>query len=231
MFRALGDAAGAAASDPDIHAVLVRAEGPSFSAGIDLGVLVELAGSVQERLADFVALAQRPSRLLATMPKPTVAAIRGHALGAGFQLALACDLRVAASDATFGLLEARYGLIPDLGGLYHLAREAGPARAKELAWSARTIDAAEADRLGLLNGVVEPDRLEDEARSLANAVIAHAPVTVRLVKRLVAGTFERTPEDELSHEADAQAEALRSEDHREAVAAFLEQRPPRFTGK
>src|SRR2546427_1792360 len=96
-------------------------------------------------------MAQRPYLAIARMEKPTVAAVQGHALGAGFQLALACDLRVAAPDALFAMLEGRYGLIPDLGGLHHLARIVGPARAKELVWTTRAVGADEALAIGLVN--------------------------------------------------------------------------------
>jgi len=230
MFVEVADAAERAASDPDVRGLLVRGEGPSFCAGIDLGALAGLAGRL-DGFEAFVAIAQRPYRLLATMPVPVVAAIHGHALGAGFQLALACDARVVATDATFGLLEARYGLIPDLGGLYHLAREVGPSRAKELAWSARTIDAPEADRIGLVNRLVGPGQLEAAATAFAGELIAHSPVTVRHVKTLVARLGQVPLEQELEREARAQREVLGSDDHVEAVAAFLEDRPPRFVGR
>jgi 2-(1,2-epoxy-1,2-dihydrophenyl)acetyl-CoA isomerase len=231
MFTELGDAAEQAGSDPEIRAVLVRGEGPSFCAGIDLTVLGTLAGAVVDRFRGFGQMAQRPFRLLATLDKPTVAAVQGHALGAGFQLALACDVRIAAMDATFGLLEARYGLVPDLGGLYHLAREVGPARAKELAWSARRVDADEAERLGLVSRVVAAATLDADARAFAAEITAHSPVTASLVKDLVAQAGARTLDAEMERELDAQANALASQDHAEAVAAFLERRPPHFVGK
>jgi 2-(1,2-epoxy-1,2-dihydrophenyl)acetyl-CoA isomerase len=157
--------------------------------------------------------------------------VQGHALGAGFQLALAADLRVAAEGATFGLLEAKFGLIPDLGGLWHLAREVGPARTKELAWTARTLDVDEAERLGLVHRRTAPETLDREARSLAEEVAVNSPVAARLVKDLVRSSALGSLEDELAAEAGAQREALRSEDQREAVAAYLERRAPRFTGR
>jgi enoyl-CoA hydratase len=231
MFRELGDAAELASADPAVRAVLVRGEGPSFCAGIDLSVMGELAGLAapgEDRFGEFIALAQRPFRTLALMPKPSLAAVQGHALGAGFQLALACDLRVAAHDVKFGMLEARYGLIPDLGGMHHLARLVGPARAKELVWTTRTVEAEEAERTGLANLVVPAERLAESAAELIGAVLAHSPTAVRLSKRLIAEAHETPLDEELDHEAAAQSETLRSEDHRESVAAFLEGRAPRF---
>src|SRR5690242_18617543 len=107
MLEELGRALQNIADDPAVHAVVLAADGPSFCAGLDLGAVIELAGAAGERFRTFVELAQRPYRLLATMPKPTIAAVRGHAVGAGFQLALACDLRVVGTDASFAMLEAR----------------------------------------------------------------------------------------------------------------------------
>jgi enoyl-CoA hydratase/carnithine racemase len=230
-FAELTRAAEAASADPAVHGILVRANGPSFCAGIDLTALAGLSGAAEDRFEEFVRIAQGPYRSLALAAKPVVAAVRGHALGAGFQLALACDVRVVAADASFGLLEARYGLIPDLGGLWHLAREVGPARAKELAWSARTIDAAEADRLGLIARIVAPEDVDAEAEAIARSLIAHSPVTTRTVKDLVDRAGGLSLDQELDAEAAAQAQVLRSEDHAEAVAAFLERRTPRYTGR
>ena len=234
MFTELGDAAEAAASDSDVRAVLVTGEGQSFCAGIDLSLIGELAGLVAQASGDeggfrsFVQAAQRPFRSLARMPKPAIGAVQGHALGAGLQLALACDLRVASTDAKLGMLEPRYGLIPDLGGVHRLARLVGPSRAKELVWSTRVVQAEEALRIGLVDRVVEPDAVRSEAEALARQVTQHSPTSVALVKELIEGAHETSLEDEFEQEADAQTRAIRSADHLEAVAAFLEGRPPHF---
>ena len=214
MFRELGDAAETAASDPAVRAVLVAGEGPSFSAGIDLALLAQLAplvadaGAHPDGFRSFVGLAQRPFFALATMPKPTLASVQGYALGAGFQLGLACDLRVATTDVRFGMLEARYGLIPDLAGMHHLARLVGPARTKELVWTTRSVDAAEAESLGLVNEVVEPHDLHRAAWELLRACTAHSLVVAGLTKALIRGTFGRSLEEEMNLEADAQATAV-----------------------
>jgi enoyl-CoA hydratase/carnithine racemase len=231
MFRELGDAATAASEDVAVRAVLVRGEGPSFCAGIDLTSFPDLFGKPAAELREFVALAQRPFAVLASMPKPTIAAVRGHALGAGCQLALACDLRIAADHAQFGILELNFGIIPDLGGNALLTALVGPARAKELIWTGRRFDAEEADRLGVVNRVVEPGDLDDEAGTLAAGLAARAPLPVRHVKALV-DRATREPLDALmAAEMDAQTECLSSEDHREAVAAYLERREPKFQGR
>src|SRR5438093_4453361 len=184
-FRELGDAAELAAADGDARAVLVRGEGKAFCAGIDLGMFSHEAFQDTGNFAGFVRMAQRPYRALQTMPKPTIAAVQGHAVGAGFQLALACDLRICAEDVTFGMFEVRYGIIPDLGGNRPLALLVGPARAKELVWTGRMVDAAEAERIGLANRVVSADALAKEAEELAGQLAAAPPIPLALTKSLI----------------------------------------------
>jgi enoyl-CoA hydratase/carnithine racemase len=230
MFDELAEVAAASAEAPDVHGVLLAGEGPSFCAGIDLNLLAELAGVQGPRFRDFVRTAQRPFLLLAQMPKPTVAAVQGHAIGAGCQLALACDLRVVASDARLSVMEGRYGLIPDLGGIHRLAHLVGPARSKELVWTTRTVEAEEAGRLGLANRVCSPEDLSGEAEALLGEATAHSPVVVSLAKSLIDGVIGTPLDVELEREGEAQARAVASADHSEAVAAFLERREPRYTG-
>jgi 2-(1,2-epoxy-1,2-dihydrophenyl)acetyl-CoA isomerase len=231
MFTELGDAAERAAGDPGIRAVLVRAQGPVFCSGIDVTLLGQLSGTRGARFRSFVRTAQRPYQLLAQMDKPSVAAIQGPAVGAGFQLALACDLRVASEDARFAMLEVRFGLVPDLGGSHRLARQIGPARAKELIWTGRAVEADEAERIGLVNRVVAAGALDKEADVLVREVVASPPIPVSLTKALIGRAAETSLETALERDAHAQATCIDSEDHREAVAAYLEKRPPRFTGR
>jgi 2-(1,2-epoxy-1,2-dihydrophenyl)acetyl-CoA isomerase len=231
MFTELGDAAERAAGDPGIRAVLVRAQGPVFCAGIDVTLLGQLSGTRGARFRSFVRTAQRPYQLLAQMDKPSVVAIQGPAVGAGFQLTLACDLRVASEDARFAMLEVRFGLVPDLGGSHRLARQIGPARAKELIWTGRAVEADEAERIGLVNRVAAAGALEKEADALVRDVVASPPIPVSLTKALIGRAAETSLETALERDAHAQATCIDSEDHREAVAAYLEKRPPRFTGR
>ena len=181
MFQELADAAERAANDDEIHGVIVTGDGPTFCAGIDLAALGGLAGIQGTPFRAFVRMAQRPFRALATMAKPVVAAVQGHAIGAGFQLALAADLRVASADATFGMLEGRYGLIPDLGGPHRLARLVGPARAKELIWTTRLVEADEAGRIGLANRVLDADPV-GAADALLGDVLSVSPIPVAFTK-------------------------------------------------
>jgi enoyl-CoA hydratase len=230
MFRELGVAAEQAAADDSIHAVLVSGDGPTFCAGIDLSALAGLGGTQGAPFRAFVKMAQRPFRALATMPKPVVAAVQGHAIGAGFQLALAADLRVASTDAKFGMLEGRYGLIPDLGGPHRLARLIGPARAKELIWTTRLVEADEAERIGLVNRLADSEPLK-AAEALLEELLTISPVPVAFTKALIDRAPETSLEVEFEREQDVQGLTIASEDHREAVAAFLEQRPPKYSGR
>jgi enoyl-CoA hydratase/carnithine racemase len=230
MFVGLGAAAERAAADSDVFAVLLSAQGPTFCAGIDLTELAGLARVQGAEFRAFVRMAQRPLRALATMDGPVVAAVQGHAVGAGFQLALAADLRVAAQDVRFGMLEARYGLIPDLGGAYRLVRLVGPSRAKELIWTTRLVECDEAERIGLVDRVVDGEP-GDAAAALVAEILAVSPIPVALSKALIDRAHDTPFETELEREQHAQSVCVASDDHREAMAAFMEKRPARYTGR
>ncbi len=231
MFAELAEAAERAASDGSVRLVVVSGDGSSFCAGIDVAELGRLASIDRSEIRSFVELAQRPFRALGLMPKPSIAAVQGHAVGAGFQLALACDLRVVAPDASFAMLEVGYGLIPDLGGAHRLARAVGTARAKDLVWTGRTVDAAEALGIGLANRLAADGDLAVETDRLVGALLAQAPLPQRLTKALIDQAMETPFEVELEREAEAQINAVASDDFREAVSAFAERRRPRFTGR
>ena len=231
MFDELADAAERAASDESVRLVVVSGDGPSFCAGIDVAELARLASIDRSEIRSFVEFAQRPFHTLALMPKPSIAAVQGHAVGAGFQLALACDLRVVAPDASFAMLEVGYGLIPDLGGAHRLARAVGTARAKDLVWTGRSVDAREAVAIGLANRLAPDGELADETDHLVQELLAQAPVPQRLTKALIDQAAETPFEAELQRESEAQVAAVASDDFREAVSAFAERRRPRFTGR
>jgi enoyl-CoA hydratase/carnithine racemase len=231
MFGELAEAAVLVGADDRVRVVVVRGEGPSFCAGIDVNELAGLGSATADDVRALATMAQRPFLALAKTEKPTVAVVHGHALGAGFQLAMACDLRIAADDASFSVLEIRFGLIPDLGGSQRLVSLVGPAVAKELVWTGRRVDGAEAARLGLANRVTSPDRLRQETDDLIAALAAAPPVTVRLGKRLVDSALGQPLEDHLIQTREAQVACVATEDHREAVAAFLERREPKFVGR
>ena len=231
MFTELGQAARAAGTDPGVRVVLLKGQGKSFSAGIDVALLGQLSGTRGARFRTFVRTAQLAGEWLTLMEKPTVAAIHGNALGAGFQLALSCDLRIAADDVQLALPEIRFGIVPDLGGPFHLTRLIGPARTKEIVWTGRTVEADEALQIGLVNRVIPAAELAAQAEAYARALVHSPPIPVSLSKTLISRAHENAYEASLEAQGHAQARCIESEDHKEAVEAFLEKRTPRFSGQ
>jgi enoyl-CoA hydratase/carnithine racemase len=227
VFEGLARAADEIAAAEDVRCVVVRGEGRSFSSGIDTSSF----GEVQGAPAEMIARAQAGFRKIHDLPLPTIAAVKGHALGAGLQLALACDIRVVAADAQLGLLEAKYGLVPDLGGTQRLPLLVGPGRAKKMIWLAERIDGVEAGRIGLAEVVVEGDDVDGAVDELAARIEAASPLVVREVKRLV-GVAGRVSDGEgMDEEAASQGKMLASGDFSEAISAFVERREPSFTGR
>jgi len=166
---------------------------------------------------------------IADAPFASIAAIRGYAFGAGLQLALACDIRLAARGTKLGALEFQYGLLPDLGGTAWLPRLVGAAKAKELIFTAARIDADEALRIGLVNRVVDDAELESQATALAATIATQPPLALKGAKRAIDACADVRNSLELA--AVGQAECLRSEDFLEAGRAFLEKRAPAFRGR
>jgi enoyl-CoA hydratase/carnithine racemase len=165
------------------------------------------------------------------MTKPVIASINGPAFGAGFNLALACDLRIASSNATFSQSFAKVGLHPDWGGTYFLPRLVTPNKACELFFLGTTIDAAEAQRLGLINFVVAPSELEAETRKLAERLREAPAIAIGAAKQAVYMSQSAELEEMLRYETEAQMRCFDSDDGAEGVRAFLEKRPPKFTGR
>ena len=162
------------------------------------------------------------------LPCPTVAAIQGAAIGAGLCVALACDLRIVAREAKLGLNFTRLGIHPGMGATWTLPRLVGPAVAAELLYTGRIFDGEEALRVGLVNRAVPREEVLKEALALAREVATSAPRAVRGVKRALARSQDATLEDQLSFEAERQAECFESSDLREGIAAVREKREPRF---
>lgn len=224
--------------DSQVRGVIVRGEGRSFCVGIDTA---EFDGNLHEQdepstdqedpTIERILKGQDCLTWLEEAPFPTVAAIHGHALGVGLQVALACDLRLVARDAKLGLLEQRWGLMPDGGGTQRLPRLVGPAKAKELIFTAVTIDGDEAERIGLANRVVDADALSDAVTALASELARQPPLPIQHVKEAVNRSHELSIRDGLRLEAEGQAACLRSSDFVEALRAAAEQRPSRFLGQ
>ncbi|MCY1007792.1 enoyl-CoA hydratase-related protein [Nannocystis pusilla] len=235
MVESLVHAIDLAERDDAVRCVILTGAGPAFSAGGDLKRMLNkegmFAGGAAELRRQYIDGIQRISRRLALADKPIVAALNGPAIGAGLDLACMCDLRLAARGAQFGSTFVKVGLVPGDGGAYFLARAIGFSRALELMLTARVIDCDEALRIGLVHRVVEPDELLPAARALASELAALPPVALRLTKRAAYRSHDVGLDAALELAATYQGVAQTTADHREAVAAMLERRPPRFTGE
>ena len=227
IFDGLSSAADQIAAADDVRVVVVSGEGRSFCSGIDTASFGEFQGSPGEQIAR----AQAGFRKIAALPMPTVAKVQGHAFGAGLQLALACDIRVVAEDASLGLLEHRFGIVPDLGGTQRLPGLVGPGRAKKMIWLAEKIDGAEAGAIGLAEVVVGADQLEGTVEELAGGLLAAPPVAVRETKRLVDLAAHSEHGKGMDEEALSQQRMFSSHDFTEAISAFLEKRAPQYTNR
>ena len=218
----LRDRLGELAGDDTVRAVVLTGAGEkAFVAGADIKYM---SGLDPDGAKGWGALGHEAGRLLETMPKPTIAAINGFALGGGCELALACDLRYAAGRAKLGQPEINLGIVPGWGGTQRLARICGLGVAKELIYTGRTVDAEEALRIGLVNAIADP--VLDRALETAHALAAKSPVALALAKRLV-----NLAPGALDAEAEAFGELFASEDAKEGLSAFVDKREPRFTGR
>jgi 2-(1,2-epoxy-1,2-dihydrophenyl)acetyl-CoA isomerase len=228
-FAELQRAAARAAEDPEVGAVVVTGAGRAFSSGLDLA---EFANMAQVDDGDeVVGELQRAISAFELLPKPVIAAVNGLAVGGGLQLAIACDLRVAAASAVFASWEMRWAIVPDLGGTERLPRLVGLGRAKELVFTGRQLNAHEAERIGLVNRVVPEAELAQAVTDLAAGLASGPTLALGMAKQLLNEAFDRRVSDGLIAARRAQRLTLASADHAEARAAFIERRPPRFTGR
>jgi 2-(1,2-epoxy-1,2-dihydrophenyl)acetyl-CoA isomerase len=225
MWGELASAFRWAATCRDVRVVVVTGEGPEFCSGADLSGPPEDHWSVHMRYINDACLA------LDAVPQPTIARVDGVAAGAGLNLALACDLVVASDRARFSEIFARRGLSVDFGGSWFLPRRVGLHKAKELVLLAPIIDAAEAERIGLVNKVVPADVLDATVAEWAGALAAGPPIALAQSKELLNRSSGRSLGDALSAEAAAQIVNFSTDDTREAIAAFLQKRTPTYHGR
>jgi len=217
----------------DARVLVIRGEGPSFSAGIDLMGFDQTADHFgqawRDNLFPMTHKYQHILNLLERCTLPVIAQVHGHCIGMAFELALACDIRVAAEGTKLGLPETRLGLIPDVGGTTRLVRLVGPGLAKELILTGRQFDAAYAEAKGIINYAVPADELANTVTSLVDELCAAAPLAVSYAKRVIDGVTD--VERGLQLEAWAQSVLIRSEDFEHGAQAMMTRQPPQWNGK
>jgi enoyl-CoA hydratase/carnithine racemase len=238
MFHALIDAGEALRGDSTLRAVVLSGEGKSFCAGLDVGVFASMGGEKGVGPGDFVAgalahrgdeiasVAQHAVTIWGSVEVPVVAAVHGHALGGGLQLALGADIRIVAPDAQLSVLEIRWGLIPDMTATQVLPALVGLDVAKELTFTGRIVSGEEAHRLGLATRLSDDPRTD--ALALAREIAGRSPAAVRAAKALLNVAGRVGFEEGLLAEQRAQRRLIGAADQVEAMVAYLEQRPPRW---
>ncbi len=230
LVLAIGAALKDAADSASVRVVVVRGAGPLFSSGMDFRALSGLA-STPERLRTFRRECIESWNRAEEMTKPVIAQIHGGCIGGAVELALACDLRVMASDAVIGMPETRIGLIPDVGGSSRLPAVVGLGRTKELVMTGKLIGAEEAERIGLVNRIAPADELDAATDALVEELLACAPIAVGLAKRVLDSAAKPALALTLEQEVQAQQLCAQSADFLEGAQALAERRPPVFTGR
>jgi len=228
----LNEALGRLDADQSVNVVVIAGAGRAFCAGGDLGVIGKgRQESDMTELDPILRAGMQAVLKIRSMRQPVIAAVHGPAAGAGMNIALAADMRIASEDATFGQNFAKVGLFPDYGGTFFLPELVGPAKAAELFYTGDMIDAAEALRLGIVNRVVPLAQLESEVRALAQKIANGPAIAIRAVKRALFASTEEELRRMLEQEVEQQMKCFPSEDCGEGIRAFFEKRAPKFQGK
>lgn len=216
-------------NDQDIYAVIITGAGDkAFIAGADITEMKDLS-TMGGRT--FSILGNRVFRRIENLEKPVIAAIHGFALGGGCELAMACDIRIATEKAKFGQPEVGLGITPGFGGTQRLARHVGLGIAKEIIFTGRMVKADEALRIGLINKIVEIEKLMEEAKSMASTIASNAPIAVKLSKAAINRGMQCDIDTALMYEAETFGQCFSTEDQKEGMSAFVERRDKNFKNK
>lgn len=228
MSQELDAACQLASDDDDIYVIIVTGSGDSFSIG---NALEQTNRAKPKKNRDETVSVPCAAATIASVEKPVIAVINGDAFGQGLEIALACDIRIASADSHFGFPNVARGIIPMDGGTQRLSRIVGKGKALELTLTASTIDAAEAEKIGLVSKVVKPAMLTAEVDSLVNEMTTKAPIALRYIKEAVNKGTDMTLEQGLRLEADLYFLLHTTSDRTEGIKAFQEKRKPEFKGK
>jgi enoyl-CoA hydratase/carnithine racemase len=232
LASALNDALERIADDDAVRVVVITGAGRAFCAGGDLGALAKghQSGATHE-LEPLLRAGMQMVLKMRTMPQPVIAAVNGAAAGAGMNIALAADIRIAAEEAAFGQNFAKVGLFPDYGGTFFLPQLVGPAKAAELFYTGDMIDAKTALALGIVNQVVPAAQLEATVKTLAQKIAQGPSLPIHAAKKALFASDEKELAQALNNEVREQIHCYLSEDCREGIRAFFDKRPPKFLGK
>src|SRR6184192_1816677 len=232
LTTALNDALGRIAADESVRVVVLTGAGRAFCAGGDLALIGKGRETGQtQSLEPLLRAGMQAVLKMRIMPQPVIAAVNGAAAGAGMNIALAADIRIAAEEATFGQNFAKVGLFPDYGGTYFLPQLVGPAKAAELFYTGDMIDAKAALALGLVNQVVPAAQLETAVKTLAQKIAQGPSLPIRAVKKALFASQEKELAQALDNEVREQVRCYLSDDCNEGIRAFFEKRHPKFQGK
>ena len=231
MVHNLADTLLEVRQDEEVRAVVITGAGKAFSAGGDIKVQKQFLDQPLDARLERATIVQWISRHITSMEKPVIAAVNGPAVGAACDMALACDIRIASENASFGEVFIRRGLMPDMGGMFFLPRLVGVAKAKELIFTGDIIDAREAERKGLVNKVVPADKLEIATMELARRLASGPTKAIGLAKKVINKSLSTDLETSLDYALQALTICYYTEDHAEATRAFFEKREPRFKGR
>jgi enoyl-CoA hydratase/carnithine racemase len=231
MWAATTDILDTFRNDPDVRVVIVTgAGGKSFVSGADISKF-ESERSSMEAVKHYNATVAKANQAVYDYPKPTIAMIKGYCIGGGLGLALCCDMRIASDTSKFGVPAAKLGLGYAYAGLKRLVDVVGPAFAKEVFYTGRQFDAAEARAMGLVNRIVPADELENYVKSYADTIAANAPLTLKSVKFIVGEAVKDESQRDLAHANELVEACFTSQDYIEGRRAFMEKRKPAFTGR
>lgn len=236
MLNQLSEKLLEADKNPDVRCIVLTGAGKAFCAGLDmaaqagkgksLGVLDDSSSNMSE-----FDLRNAPPVVLHNIDTPVVCALNGGAAGYGLDIALGCDIRVAATNAKLAPGFAKRGILPESGGTWLLPRMVGYAKAAEISFTGRTLSAAESLELGLVNHVVEPGELRERVMMIAGEIASNAPLAVRAIKRMMRAAETETFEQNIHHVFLQLLPLFRTQDFKEGVASFIEKRPPNFVGR